>query len=545
MKGKSELSKLPEPEEPAEVGAGRKRKRNRSKKKDTPSKEKYTRGEKNNTKGIRSAALKKSLNDAEKFAKHSIEEAAKAEILLTEEAGYIEAEGMEDTWRFSQNSLRQHVDARTAKKMFDLQMNQFGPYTMDFTRNGRHCLLGGRKGHVASFEWEKFNLTNELHLRETVRDIKFLHDETMFAAAQKKYVYIYDNTGIELHCLRNQLDVNCLEFLPYHFLLACAGKSGFLKYTDTSTGQNVVELKPRLGEVKVMRQNPRNAILHLGHNNGTVTLWSPNVTTPLVKMLCHKAPVLACDVSIDGNHMVTSGLDGQVKVWDIRMYKEVHSYFTVKPASTISISDMGLLGLGYGSHVTVWKDAIKTKAQSPYLREEFPGKSIKKIRFVPFEDMLAVSHSDGFANLVIPGAGEPNFDTFEANPFQTLKQRREKTVVSLLEKLQPDMITLDDGIFGLMDKNSKTLLDSNRKAVREEKAKETLEDQNKARGRSRSSKRFRRSRKNIVDSAFATRAIQIQKKAHLQIQDKKDAVRKAKGLPKAALDRFTQYKVPE
>lgn len=49
---------------------------------------------------------------------------------------------------------------------------------------------------------------------------RFLHDQSHFAVAQRKYVFIYDRDGVELHCLKAHIEPTCLEFLPYHWLLA-------------------------------------------------------------------------------------------------------------------------------------------------------------------------------------------------------------------------------------------------------------------------------------------------------------------------------------
>jgi U3 small nucleolar RNA-associated protein 7 len=100
-----------------------------------------------------------------------------------------------------------------------LKLDHFGPYAIDYTGNGRHLLIGGKKGHVASFDWKTGKLGCEIQLAETVRDVKWLHNEMFFAVAQKTYTYIYDHTGMEVHCLRNHMEVERLDFLAHHFLL--------------------------------------------------------------------------------------------------------------------------------------------------------------------------------------------------------------------------------------------------------------------------------------------------------------------------------------
>jgi len=108
-----------------------------------------------------------------------------------------------------------------------------------------------------------------------------------------------------------------------------------------------------------MAQNPHNAIIHLGHNNGTVTLWSPNMSTPLVKLFTHKGPVQSISIDREGKYMVTAGADYRVRIFDIRNYREIHSYYTQRPANEVAVSEMGLLGIGWGGHVSVLSPQIQ------------------------------------------------------------------------------------------------------------------------------------------------------------------------------------------
>jgi U3 small nucleolar RNA-associated protein 7 len=89
------------------------------------------------------------------------------------------------------------------------------------------------------------------------------------------------------------------------------------------------------------------------------------------------------------------------------------------------------------------------------MSHDIPSSTISSLRFCPYEDILGVGHSSGFASLIIPGSGEPNFDAREANPYQTIQQRRETEVRSLLDKLQPEMISLDPDFIGNMDLRAK------------------------------------------------------------------------------------------
>lgn len=181
----------------------------------------YGRGKKIPTRSVKDKKLRSNLKSLENKYNDATLKAKDAEILLENEPGYLEPDGeLERTYKVRQDDLQQEVAIETAKKGFELKLEGLGPYSADYTRNGRGLLLAGRKGHVATMDWRGGELGCELQLSETVRDAKWLHNDQYFAVAQKKYVYIYDRAGVELHCLKKHIEVTNMEFLRHHFLLA-------------------------------------------------------------------------------------------------------------------------------------------------------------------------------------------------------------------------------------------------------------------------------------------------------------------------------------
>lgn len=138
--------------------------------------------------------------------------------------------------------------------------------------------------------------------------------------------------------------------------------------------------------------------------------------------------------------------------------------------------------------------------QSPYLTWGKEGKQVERVTWCPFEDVLGIGHDEGFSSILVPGAGEANFDALEVNPYETAKQRQEAEVKGLLNKLSPDMIALDPNFVGTLDLKS----EQERQAEKDlDAAPENIEEEirKKARGRNGALKKYLRKQKkrNIID----------------------------------------------
>jgi len=512
----------------------------------------YGRGARIRPQSVKDRKLRANLRSLEAKNKQAALEAKSVEVLLEHDAGLLEAEGpLERTYKVRQDEICAAVGIETAKKGFQLRLDGLGPYDVgEYSRDGRDLLLASRTGHVATFDWRDGRLGCELQLGETVRDARWLHtgNQKTFAVAQKKCVYVYAGDGVELHQLKNHAEATHLEYLPYHFLLASASTAGIVRYTDVSTGQALDQRYTKRGPATALAQNPHNAVLHVGHQKGLVTLWSPNSATPLVTMLPHHAPVRSIAIDRAGTYMVSTAADRRMSVWDLRMYRELHAHHLRVPGSTLAISDRNLTAVGYGTQAAVYSSSLFTAAADvagklPYMTWGGDGLQLGRVRFCPFEDVLGVAHAKGFTSLLVPGAGEPNPDSMEpgTNPYETSRQRRETEVHALLDKIQPQMIALDPNYVGNLDLASQAQRDQERKAYQGEKDKdEDRVEKLKKRGRGRNSalRRYLRKSggKNIVDEE-RERAREAMRTSAKKEREKREKMRREYG---PALARFAR-----
>ncbi|XP_030889141.1 WD repeat-containing protein 46 isoform X4 [Leptonychotes weddellii] len=423
------------------------------------------------------------------------------------------------------------VPVEVARKFRRIDKSKKLPHSKSKTRS---------RLEVAEAEEEEISIKaarSELLLAE---EPGFLHSEALLAVAQNRWLHIYDNQGIELHCIRRCDRVTRLEFLPFHFLLATASETGFLTYLDVSVGKIVAALNARAGRLDVMTKNPYNAVIHLGHSNGIVSLWSPAMKEPLAKILCHRGGVRAVAVDSTGTYMATSGLDHQLKIFDLRgTFQPLSARTLPQGAGHLAFSQRGLLAAGMGDVVNIWAGQGKASPPSleqPYLTHRLSG-HVHGLHFCPFEDVLGVGHNGGITSMLVPGAAEPNFDGLESNPYRSQKQRQEWEVKALLEKVPAELICLDPRALAEVDVIS---LEQEKKERIERlgydpEAKAPFQPKPKQKGRSSTASLVKRKRK-VMDEEHRDK---VRQSLEQQPQKKEKAAKPLRARP-SALDRFVR-----
>ena len=374
-----------------------------------------------------------------------------------ESAGVLELEKGEVSNRVTQNDILAAVNIKTKQKKFDLVLDKLGPYKIDFSSNGTHLALAGLRGHFATLNWKKFALTGETQLKDRCTDLKFCVDNSIVALAQRRFVYLYSKEGVEMHVLPKMANMSRLEYLQKHMLL-CATSSTYstMHYMDVSTGAEVSCKVPSVmrSPALCLRANPSNGVVSTCDGRGVVKHWSPTVVDPLIQIKAHKGPIFDIVYHHSGRFFLTLGGDHKLKLWDCRTMRTLEEFAVTYSFNCLDVSSSGLVAIGGGTNIQIWRGMFSgTKPSNVYLQHGLGyGNIAEQVKFCPFEDILGVGHSNGFSSVIIPGCGEANPDFYLANPHETERHRKDRVVVNLLDKLQPETITMDVQVTGVNEK---------------------------------------------------------------------------------------------
>jgi U3 small nucleolar RNA-associated protein 7 len=113
----------------------------------------------------------------------------------------------------------------------------------------------------------------------------------------------------------------------------------------------------------------------------------------------------------------------------------------------MALSQLHLLALGYKNKISVWKDFSREgNGGDKYMSHSLGKGVVSSLEFCPYEDILTIGHSKGTSNMIVPGSGDPIYDSYEESPYQTKKQRQEMEVNRLLEKIPYTLITMNEQV---------------------------------------------------------------------------------------------------
>lgn len=74
--------------------------------------------------------------------------------------------------------------------MFELSLPQLGPYAVDFTKNGRFMLLGGRKGHLALMDALRMDV--QMEVCSGVREyVGVFYDSRVTAIYAQRFSWVF------------------------------------------------------------------------------------------------------------------------------------------------------------------------------------------------------------------------------------------------------------------------------------------------------------------------------------------------------------------
>jgi len=121
--------------------------------------------------------------------------------------------------------------------------------------------------------------------------------------------------------------VQAVAFQRQQDLLASASEDGTVRVWNVASGESTLTLQGAGGAINCVTWSPADAAhLACGGASGTLSMWDVETELDFLTLKGHTSAVSACDLSNDGQLLLSSSWDKTVRVWDTRAGVQVATH---------------------------------------------------------------------------------------------------------------------------------------------------------------------------------------------------------------------------
>ncbi|CDH93484.2 pre-mRNA 3' end processing protein pfs-2 [Caenorhabditis elegans] len=274
-------------------------------------------------------------------------------------------------------------------------------YSVCWSPEGKRLITGCQTGEFTLWNGTAFNFETILQAHDSaIRALKWASNEQwLLSADQGGYVKYWQPNMNNAHMFSAHKDeaIRGLAFAPTDVKFATASDDGTARVWDFARYTEERVLRGHGAEVRCIDWHPTKGLIATGSRDTQqpVKIWDPKSGSCLATLQEHKSSVMAVEFNKNGNWLLTGGRDHLVKMYDIRMMKEMRTYRAHKK-EVISLAwhpiheGLFVSGGGDGSIVYWMVDGEKEIG----LLEHAHDQAIWSMKWHPLGHILATGSND-------------------------------------------------------------------------------------------------------------------------------------------------------
>ncbi|EGD75123.1 hypothetical protein PTSG_06778 [Salpingoeca rosetta] len=201
----------------------------------------------------------------------------------------------------------------------------------EWTPDGRRLISGHSSGHLIMWYSSTFHFETIVEVGSGIRSLKWNKDGTWMLTGDDEGRIKYWQVTIKNVCefKPHKNPIRQIDFSPNNRKFCTCSDDSTVRVFDFETFSEDRVLRGHGADVRTVAWHPMLSLIASGShdNQQPLKLWDPRAGENLATLYnVHRDSVTNVKWSPDGNALLSASRDSLIKLYDIRMMKEVHTY---------------------------------------------------------------------------------------------------------------------------------------------------------------------------------------------------------------------------